>query len=81
MFLEANSSSSFIVELSQYNRLHEDHPEKDENGCIPCRAKFESNESIIPDTSGYSVAVLGWSISSGESISFTEPDLDEKGDP
>ena len=81
MFLAANSSSSFVVELSQYNRPHEDNPEKDADGCIPCRCKFSSNEALIPDTSGYSVAVLGWSISSAESLAFTEPDLDDTGVP
>ena len=80
-YLAANSSQSFVVELSTYNRPHTNHPDEDEDGCIPCIAKFESPEAILPDTSGYSCAVLGWSISTGESLCFTEPELDDDGLP
>ena len=74
-FLAANSASSFVVELSTYNHPHRRQANEDDDGCIPCRATFESSEALLPDTSGYSVAVLGWSISTGESLSFTEPDI------
>jgi len=81
-FLAANSASSFVVELSTYNKPHEAQLNEDADGCIPCVVTFDSSEAILPDTSGFSVAVLGWSISTGESLCFTEPEVDEKtGDP
>ena len=81
-FLAANSASSFVVELSTYNKPHERQINEDADGCIPCVVRFDSSEAILPDTSGWSCAVLGWSISTGESLCFSEPELDEKtGDP
>ena len=72
----STAESWFQVELATYNDPDEAHARAvaGRDPTIPAECRMDNLEDIIQNTTGYSVACTGWSISTGESLVYQPKD-------
>ncbi len=72
----STAESWFQVELATYNDPDQAHARAvaGRDPTIPAECRMDNLEDIIQNTTGYSVACTGWSISTGESLVYQPKD-------